>query len=107
ACAEAARLPGAGGDARASGTVAAAVSADDATQSAPLPAPSGLDDDEARRRLAEHGPNALPETPATPLWRRFLAQFQSALIYLLLFALVFDVATWLWEEGGGWPAEAI
>ena len=83
------------------------MSADDATQSAPLPAPSGLDDDEARRRLAEHGPNALPETPATPLWRRFLAQFQSALIYLLLFALVFDVATWLWEEGGGWPAEAI
>jgi Ca2+-transporting ATPase len=69
--------------------------------------PAGLSSDEALRRLAEHGPNALPEAPPAPLWRRFLAQFQSPLLYLLLFALVFDVGTWLWEGADGWPAEAL
>jgi len=69
--------------------------------------PTGLDSEEALRRLAEHGSNALPDAPPTPLWRRFLAQFQSPLIYLLLFALVFDVTTWLWEGAAGWPAESL
>ena len=72
-----------------------------------LPRDAGLTSDEALRRLAEVGPNALPEAPPTPLWRRFLAQFQSPLIYLLLFALVFDVATWLWNHVDHGPAEAL
>jgi len=67
----------------------------------------GLDSDEAVRRLAAHGANALPEAPPTPLWQRFLAQFQSPLIYLLLLALLFDVATWIWEAQAGLPAEAV
>ncbi|MCS0494878.1 HAD-IC family P-type ATPase [Ancylobacter sp. MQZ15Z-1] len=44
----------------------------------------GLSEDEARQRLAEHGPNALPEPPRPSPIRRFLAQFNSALIYFLL-----------------------
>ena len=46
--------------------------------------PSGLGEHEASRRRALHGPNALPmPRPVTPL-RRFLAQFNNALIYVLL-----------------------
>ncbi len=66
--------------------------------------PPGLSAAEARRRLTEHGPNALPETTPLPVWKRFLRQFQSPLIYILLFALAFDLGTWLYEGGQGWPA---
>ncbi len=52
----------------------------------------GLSQLEARQRLAEHGPNALPEPEATRLWQRVLRQFKSALIYILLFALALDLA---------------
>ena len=69
--------------------------------------PAGLRSDEALRRLAADGPNALPKTPPVRLWRRFFAQFHSALLYLLLFALVFGLAVWLYEGAHGWPAEAI
>jgi Ca2+-transporting ATPase len=46
---------------------------------------TGLDDADAARRLAEHGPNALPTTPPKPLWRVLLRQFGSPLV-LILFA---------------------
>ncbi len=46
----------------------------------------GLTLAEAQARLAEWGPNALPETQRRPLWRMFLTQFQSPLIYILLVA---------------------
>jgi Ca2+-transporting ATPase len=62
---------------------------------------------EARRLLAEHGPNALPEVPPVPLWRRFLRQLRSALIYVLILALVVDVGAWLLEGSEGVPFEAI
>ncbi len=48
--------------------------------------PGGLDAEEAARRLSSHGPNALPETRGVHPVRRFLAQFNSALIYFLLTA---------------------
>jgi magnesium-transporting ATPase (P-type) len=46
----------------------------------------GLSDDDAARRLAQHGPNALPEAKPRPLVKVFLGQFASPLIYLLLVA---------------------
>jgi magnesium-transporting ATPase (P-type) len=47
---------------------------------------AGLSQSEAETRLRTHGPNALPGTASVhPLWR-FLAQFNSALIYFLLAA---------------------
>ncbi len=82
--------------------------ADDALPRRPASRPpAGLSSDEARRRLAADGPNALPKAPPVRLWRRFFAQFHSALLYLLLFALVFGLAVWLYEGAHGWPAEAI
>jgi Ca2+-transporting ATPase len=33
-------------------------------------------------------------------------QFQSPLIYILLFALAFDLGLWIYEGGHAWPVEA-
>ena len=67
----------------------------------------GLSQTEAARRLAEHGPNALPEAKAISLWQRLISQFKSALIYILLFALALDLALWLHEGAKTVPYEAI
>lgn len=44
----------------------------------------GLDDAMAAARLAEAGPNRLPEAPPPPAWKVFAAQFKSLLILILL-----------------------
>jgi len=67
----------------------------------------GLSNEAAQARLRQYGPNALPERPPTPLWRRFARQFQSPLIYILLFALVADAAIWVSEGATGAPVESI
>jgi len=67
----------------------------------------GLTSGEAAERLARFGTNALPEAPRVGLWRRAVRQLRSSLIYILLFALVFDVAVWLREGAAGWPFEAV
>ncbi|NLT31041.1 MAG: cation-translocating P-type ATPase [Propionibacterium sp.] len=67
----------------------------------------GLDTAEAERRLLADGPNELRSTPPVPAWRRFLAQFQDALIYLLLAAVVISVVAWVIEGAHGVPVDAI
>lgn len=67
---------------------------------------NGLSTAEATERLTHIGPNALPERVPDPLWRRFLRQFASPLIYILLFALVFDLGVWAYEGAHAWPIEA-
>jgi Ca2+-transporting ATPase len=67
----------------------------------------GLSSIEAASRLAADGPNALPERTPDAMWRRFARQFASPLIYILLFALAFDLGLWLVEGAPGWPIEAI
>ena len=67
----------------------------------------GLTSSVAADRLRTHGPNALPAAPRVSLWRRLLRQFASPLIYLLLFALAFDVMVWAVEGADGWPVEAV
>jgi Ca2+-transporting ATPase len=52
----------------------------------------GLDPREAARRLAAHGPNALPETSRRPLWHIFPRQFASPLIYILFVAALIAFA---------------
>ena len=52
----------------------------------------GLPAGTAARRLAEHGPNALPEAPPRPLWRTFARQFASPLIAILFGAAALAVA---------------
>ena len=67
----------------------------------------GLSSEEARTRLARVGPNALPPPEPVPLWRRVLHQLQSALIYVLLFALAVDLGIWLHGGALGVPLESL
>ncbi|MEW6321365.1 MAG: cation-translocating P-type ATPase [Acidobacteriota bacterium] len=67
----------------------------------------GLTSSEAAARLARSGPNALPERAPEPGWRRILRQFASPLIYILLFALAFDLGLWISEGAAGWPIDAL
>ena len=55
-------------------------------------APGGLDEGEARRRLADDGANRLPPPPERSVLRRLLAQFDNLLIQLLLGAAVITFA---------------
>ncbi|TFY98790.1 cation-transporting P-type ATPase [Ramlibacter rhizophilus] len=48
--------------------------------------PGGLSHEQAQRRLAQHGANALPEPPRRSALRRFLGQFHNVLLYLILAA---------------------
>ncbi len=55
-------------------------------------ATTGLTQAEAQRRLARHGANALPEAPPRPVWRSFVRQFKSPLIYILFVAALLAVS---------------
>src|SRR5215470_20262612 len=68
---------------------------------------SGLSGSEALARLARDGPNALSAEPPVPAWRKFLAQFQDALVILLLIATAISAALWLYEREESLPYEAI
>jgi P-type Ca2+ transporter type 2C len=70
-------------------------------------ATQGLTTAEARRRLAQDGPNVLQAEPPTPAWRRFLAQFQNVLIGLLLIAATTSLALWAYEGAVSVPYEAL
>jgi Ca2+-transporting ATPase len=67
----------------------------------------GLSAGEAARRLAEYGPNALPQGKAPAAWVRFLAQFRDAQVYLLLFATVISLLVWGIEREEQLPLEAM
>ena len=49
---------------------------------------SGLSKDEVRKRRSEYGPNRLREKKERSLWRLLLDQFRSAVIYLLIAAVI-------------------
>jgi len=61
---------------------------------------TGLSQAEAERRLAETGPNRLPEPPQRSPLRRLLAQFQNVLIYVLLAAAGITAALGHWVDTG-------
>jgi Ca2+-transporting ATPase len=67
----------------------------------------GLSSAEAEVRLKQYGTNTLPEKAPDTFWQRFLHQFQSPLMYLLLFALVIDIIIWVIEGARGLPVESI
>ncbi|WP_054007437.1 HAD-IC family P-type ATPase [Cypionkella psychrotolerans] len=62
--------------------------------------PEGLTAQEAARRLAEHGPNRLPEERGRGPVLRFLVQFHNVLIYVLLGAAVVTGALQHWVDTG-------
>jgi Ca2+-transporting ATPase len=67
---------------------------------------NGLSTAQAKHRLARHGPNSLPSQPPRPLWLRWLKQFQSPLIYILLGALVVELVVWSGSGPDALPFEA-
>jgi Ca2+-transporting ATPase len=67
----------------------------------------GLTTEEARRRLEQYGPNELQAEPPVLAWRKFLAQFQSPLIILLLIAAAFSLIVWVYEGDEPLPFEAL
>lgn len=67
----------------------------------------GLSTAEAQALLRTHGPNLLPEKKSVTLLQRFLNQFRSALIYVLIFALAVDLTVWVVEGAAGIPLESI
>lgn len=71
------------------------------------PGMSGLTTRRAAALLVSHGANELPENRPESIWVRILRQLRSPIIYILLFALIFDVAVWISENAVGWPFESI
>ena len=68
---------------------------------------SGLTAGEAYRRLAIAGRNELAATPAIPVWRRVLAQFESPLVLLLIAATAISFVVWAIEGESAIPYEAL
>ncbi|MDO4787300.1 MAG: cation-transporting P-type ATPase, partial [Fretibacterium sp.] len=62
------------------------LSAEDALRALGTSAERGLTDEEARRRLAEHGANRLKEGQKKSLLQLFAAQLNDPLIFILLIA---------------------
>lgn len=67
----------------------------------------GLSEPEARARLERSGRNELISEPPVPAWRRFLAQFESILVILLLIATAISVGVWWYERESPLPYEAL
>jgi Ca2+-transporting ATPase len=67
----------------------------------------GLSGTEAQSRLAQYGPNALPDKAPRSFWQRFISQFRSPLIYILLFALAIDLVIWFIDGAVGTPVESL
>jgi len=68
---------------------------------------NGLRESEARARLERYGRNELAVEKPIPAWRKFLAQFQDALVILLLVATAISAGLWLYERDTTLPYEAI
>jgi magnesium-transporting ATPase (P-type) len=66
----------------------------------------GLSKADTAARLAEVGPNSLPEAAPPSTLARLFRQLANPLVYLLLFALGLDFVLWL-VQGHGSPIEAI
>ncbi|MCJ8500547.1 cation-translocating P-type ATPase [Desulfatitalea alkaliphila] len=61
---------------------------------------AGLTSEAARQRLAEHGPNQLPQEAPEGLLRRFVRQFNDVLIYVLMAAAVITAFLGEWIDTG-------
>jgi len=68
---------------------------------------TGLTNEEAARRLEQDGPNALREQPRPTFWKRLLSQFQSFVIYILIFAALLSAVLGDWIEAAAIAAIVI
>jgi len=67
----------------------------------------GLSSAQVQARLSRDGPNELRAQPVKPAWQYFLRQFQDPLVYLLLVAVVINLASWWLMDGRDWPVDAL
>lgn len=61
---------------------------------------NGLDEDEARRRLDEYGPNELGEMEGVSPIKIFIAQIANAMTLVLILAMAVSFGIRSWIEGG-------
>ena len=66
----------------------------------------GLDESNARARLARDGLNELTSKPPIPLWRQLVKQFHDTLAILLLVATAISMGLWIYERETALPYEA-
>ncbi|MHB8605858.1 MAG: cation-translocating P-type ATPase [Thermoplasmatota archaeon] len=67
----------------------------------------GLTSAEAARLLAVHGANDVPPPPRPSLARRFVRQFRSPLIYILLLAVALEGYLWARDDFAGVPVAGL
>ena len=80
-----------------------AMGAGDAARALGADPAAGLTSAEAAERLRTYGPNALPEGPSTPFWRRVLEQLRGFVVLILLVAAAISTAVYFIEpEPLGW-----
>jgi len=58
----------------------------------------GLTAEEAARRLAETGPNALATAPAVPVWARLAMQFRDLVVWILIVAALISGLLGEWAD---------
>ncbi|MBN1680898.1 MAG: cation-translocating P-type ATPase [Anaerolineae bacterium] len=68
---------------------------------------NGLTETQATQHLEQYGPNSLREQPRPTFWQRLLAQFQSFVIYILIFAAFLSAALGDWVEAAAISAIVI
>ena len=68
---------------------------------------AGLSEAEAAARLERFGPNALRERPRPTFWHRLLVQFESFVIYILIFAAILSAVLGDWVEAAAIAAIVI
>ncbi|KAF2876852.1 hypothetical protein BDV95DRAFT_561714 [Massariosphaeria phaeospora] len=64
----------------------------------------GLSEQQVRSLRQQHGKNALPEEPPTPIWELILEQFKDQLVLILLGSAGVSFVLALFEGGDGWTA---
>jgi Ca2+-transporting ATPase len=80
-----------------------AISTDAAAARLHVDVGKGLSAHEARERLKHHGPNALPESPPTPFWKRVVGQLRGFVVLILIAAAVISLLVYFVEpERLGW-----
>jgi cation-transporting ATPase F len=72
--------------------------AEEAAQQLGVRLAAGLDEEEARQRLAQYGPNTVTARRGTPAWKRFLLQFHAPLVYALLAGVAVTAALEEWVD---------
>ncbi|WP_320776830.1 HAD-IC family P-type ATPase [Streptomyces sp. CRN 30] len=70
--------------------------ADEVTAALDVDPAVGLSGERVERRLAEDGPNTLPEEPAVPGWRRFAGQYTSYMQVILVASAVVSLLVQEW-----------